>query len=212
MNLRSSNIVVRDDLSPRQSPDLPPTQPANTPEPDSQSEQMDQPQRTVDRIIMHTPTTRRQQEKRRREPDADEATYQTMVYLRDYLASTWLRKSPAPFRPSKIVIRRDQVPTMAELREYASLNEVDGTRACQKIFCAPVIWKMVGKSLWEHLKVEALQQQKQEELLQQQLLSEEESLAASESSVTPPPSVVSFSEVVWNNQEGGDRVKPEDAA
>ncbi|KZZ98547.1 hypothetical protein AAL_03065 [Moelleriella libera RCEF 2490] len=51
----------------------------------------------------------------------------------------------------QIAVNYDAMPTMVELESYGALDEKEGTRACRKLFKAPVVWDELGRGLWKVL-------------------------------------------------------------
>lgn len=84
----------------------------------------------------------------------EESRSQALHYLVEFLqASQWCDQM------DHITVVYDAVPTMDELQSYGSLGEKEGTRACRKVFKAPVVWDELGHGLWKVLK--ALAEEKQ---------------------------------------------------
>ncbi|KFA74325.1 hypothetical protein S40288_03698 [Stachybotrys chartarum IBT 40288] len=65
----------------------------------------------------------------------------------------FLHKSPWRDQCDHIAVLWDEVPTMEELEAYGDLDKDEGTRACRRLFKAPVVWDDLGCGLWEKLRV-----------------------------------------------------------
>ncbi|KAJ6438843.1 Cocaine esterase [Purpureocillium lavendulum] len=94
----------------------------------------------------------------------EEATLraQAWLYINDFLDTSpdWSGMR------EQIAIVCEAVPTMPELNAYGELDDKDGTRACRRLFKAPVVWDELGHSLWKALRDAAEQRDLARKLFQ----------------------------------------------
>ncbi|KAK2593271.1 hypothetical protein QQS21_009036 [Conoideocrella luteorostrata] len=84
----------------------------------------------------------------------EESRSQAWNYIFEFLqASEWSDQM------AQITVVYDAVPTMNELESFGNLDEKEGTRACRKVFKAPVVWDELGHGLWRVLRAVAEQKQ-----------------------------------------------------
>ena len=95
--------------------------------------------------------------------DPTDTRLDAYCYIADYLDATWLADTFTLGIESqwegKIKIDEEIIPSMEELRSYGELEKDMGTRACARLFRAPVIWERVGLGLWKKLRQDSLAEQ-----------------------------------------------------